>query len=137
MSGEAGEVIRVLYIEDEKVLRDLVADFLKALGGYEVECAINGQEGLEKAKSWKPHFILIDVRMPTMDGPEAIRILRKMPETAKTPIYVLTAYSDEKTLAVCEEAGADGYFTKPPSYILINSTIKKVLNQRRQDASGS
>lgn len=137
MSGDAQEIIRVLYVEDEKVLRDLVADFLKALGGYEVECAINGQEGIDKAASWKPHFILMDVRMPVMDGPEAIRILRNRPETAKTPIYVLTAYSDEKTLAICEEAGADGYFTKPPSYILINSTIKKVLSQRRSDASGS
>ena len=137
MSEGSDAAIRVLYVEDEKVLRDLVADFLKALGGYEVECAINGQEGIEKAESWKPHFILMDVRMPVMDGPEAIRILRNTPETAKTPIYVLTAYSDEKTLAMCEEAGADGYFTKPPSYILINSTIKKVLNQRRQDASGS
>jgi len=130
MSGRSEKEIRVLYVEDEEILRDVVSEYLRMVGGYEVSCAKNGQEGVEKAQSWKPHFILMDVRMPVMDGPEAIRILRGNPETTQIPIYVLSAYSDNETVATCERAGADGFFAKPPNYHLINQTISKVLRQR-------
>ncbi|MFC1976351.1 response regulator [Chloroflexota bacterium] len=117
--------IRVLYVEDEKTLQDVVSEYLEAIGGYEVVCANDGQQGVEKALSWKPDFILMDVRMPVMNGIEATRVLRQTPETSATMIYALTAYSDEQTLAACEEAGINGYFTKPPNFHLIISTIRK------------
>ena len=130
MSGRNEKEIRVLYVEDEVILRDMVSEYLRMVGGYKVSCAENGQEGVEIAQSWKPHFILMDVRMPVMDGPEAIRILRAEPDMAQTPIYVLSAYSDHETVTTCEAAGADGFFTKPPNYHVINSTIKKVLQNK-------
>lgn len=117
--------IRVLYVEDEKILQEVVSEYLEAVGGYEVVCADDGQQGVEKALSWKPDFILMDVRMPVMNGIEATRVLRQTPETSATLIYALTAYSDEQTLAACEEAGINGYFIKPPDFHLIVSTIRK------------
>jgi len=128
-SVTAENPIRVLYVEDEKILRDIVAEYLEAIGGYKVVCAANGQEGVEKALEWKPHFILMDVRMPVMNGIEATRILRNTPETSKTFIFALTAYSDEQTLSECEEAGIDGYFTKPPNFHLVTTTILKKVEQ--------
>ena len=124
---------RILYIEDEEVLRDVISDYLEAAGGYEVVCAKNGQEGVEMADSCEPDFILMDVRMPIMDGIEATRVLRNKPETSKLPIYIITAYSDHNTLTECEEAGADGHFTKPPNYRHIIKIIREVINQRKMN----
>ena len=59
--------IRVLYIEDDKNLQLSISQMLKFLG-YEVLCADNGQDGVEKAESWNPDVILTDVRMPFMNG---------------------------------------------------------------------
>ena len=122
--SNSDKTIRVLYVDDERILRDLISEFLEMVGGYTVQCAVNGQEGVEMAESWKPHFILMDVRMPVMDGIEAIHILRAKPETADIKIFTLTAFSDNETIAECKEAGIDGYFTKPPSFMSIVKTIR-------------
>jgi len=100
---------RVLYIEDDKNLQFSIAQMLRILG-YEVTCADNGREGVEKAVSWKPDVILTDVRMPFMNGDEVIRVLRGKPDMAKTPIFVLSAYTDAKTRTSCKEAGADKFY---------------------------
>ena len=121
---------RVLYVEDEEALRNVVSEYLEAIGGYEVRAVEDGQKGVEMAESWRPDFILMDVRMPVMSGYEATRILRSKPETATTPIYNLTAYSDKNTIELCQEAGSDGFFTKPPSFKSIISTIDEVLKRR-------
>jgi len=119
--------IRVLYIEDDKNLQLSISQMLKFLG-YEVLCADNGQDGVEKAESWKPDVILTDVRMPFMNGDEVIRVLRDKPDTAETPIFVLSAYTDAKTLSLCMEAGANKFFAKPPDIFKIDADIKVVVN---------
>lgn len=129
MSKITDQAARILYVEDEKDVREVVSEFLAILG-YEVLCAENGKLGVERAENWQPDFILMDVRMPVMSGIEAIRILRSKPNTAKIPIFTLTAHTDAKTLATCEEAGADGSFAKPPNFAQIDSTIKDTLEQR-------
>ena len=117
---------RVLYIEDEKDLREPISQMLEILG-YTVICAVNGAEGVEKAKSWQPDFILMDIRMPKVDGFEATRLLRSNPSTEKIPIFMLSAYDDAKTRANCREAGADGFFSKPADIEKIDATIRRTL----------
>jgi CheY-like chemotaxis protein len=63
--------IRILYVEDAAVIRDTIAKLLE-LNGYNVEYAKNGKEGVDKALSWKPDVVLMDLRMPVMDGYKAI-----------------------------------------------------------------
>ncbi|MCB0193706.1 MAG: response regulator [Anaerolineae bacterium] len=117
---------RVLYVEDEKDLREPISQMLEILG-YTVDCAINGAEGVEKAKSWRPDFILMDIRMPKIDGFEATRLLRSNPSTEKIPIFILSAYDDAKTRAHCREVGADGFFSKPADIEKIDATIRRTL----------
>ena len=117
---------RVLYVEDEKDLRDPISQMLEFLG-YEVDCAVNGAEGVEKAESWQPDFILMDIRMPKIDGFEATRRLRSNPVTNKIPIFILSAYDDAKTRASCREVGADGFFSKPADIEKIDATIRRTL----------
>ncbi len=118
--------VRVLYVEDEKDLQLAVSQMLDLLG-YEVAYVGNGKAGVEKAESWKPDIILMDVRMPVMDGPEAIRVLRSKPDTQKIPIFVLSAYTDSKTRLSCKDAGADGFFPKPLDIEKIDTVIKETL----------
>lgn len=118
---------RVLYIEDDRNQQLSMSQMLKILG-YEVACASNGQEGVEKAEQWKPDVILTDVRMPFMNGDEVIRILRGKPDMAKTPIFVISAYTDAKTRSLCKEAGADRFYAKPVDIYEINEGIKLALD---------
>jgi CheY-like chemotaxis protein len=122
--------IRVLYIEDDKNLQLSISQMLQFLG-YEVICADNGQDGVEKAESWKPDVILTDVRMPFMNGDEVIRVLRGKAETAHTPIFVLSAYTDAKTRSLCLSAGADKFFAKPPDIFKIDADIKALTGHAK------
>jgi CheY-like chemotaxis protein len=117
---------RVLYIEDDKNLQFSISQMLRVLG-YEVTCADNGRDGVAKAESWKPDVILTDVRMPFMNGDEVVRVLRGKPDTAKTPIFVLSAYTDAKTRTLCKDAGADRFYAKPPDIHKIDADIKATL----------
>ena len=132
MSRETiGRTIRVLYVEDEKDIRVPISQILTLLG-YEVRCADNGQQGVEAAERWKPDIILMDLRMPVMDGPTAIRALRSNPDTSTIPIFVLSAYNDAKTRAECKQMGVDKFFSKPLDLEKVGAAIKKTLNPQTQ-----
>lgn len=129
MTSTIKSLPRILYVEDEKDLRVPISQILQLLG-YQVECAVNGQEGVEKAGQWQPDLILMDIRMPLMNGIEATEALRNDPATEQIPIFILTAYTDSKTRDACEQAGADGFFAKPLDIEKVDATIKSFLNKK-------
>ncbi len=118
---------RILYVEDDINSHLLIPQMLRLLG-YEVIYAANGKLGVEKAINRQPDIILMDVRMQAMDGPEAIRILRRHPNTAKTPIFVLSTYAETQDLY--KKAGADRFLAKPIGINKITSTIQEMLGER-------
>lgn len=127
MSRNTATPVRVLYVEDDKTLQLSLSQMLQILG-YEVACADNGQQGVEKAETWLPDIILMDMRMPVMSGDKAIEVLRSKPTTSEIPIFVLSAFSDAKTRDLCKQVGADKFFTKPPDVRKIDAEIKNQLN---------
>ncbi len=108
-----GKPTRVLYVEDAEVIRDTIARLLEVYG-YQVAYAKNGQEGIEKALQWKPDVILMDLRMPVMDGYKAIHEIRFNPKTHHIPIFVVSAWSSKREREQARLAGADDFFVKPP-----------------------
>lgn len=102
----------VLVVEDNEQNLYLVT-FLLEKNGYEVIAARDGAEGVRKAKQERPDLILMDMRLPIMDGYEATRQVKSFPELKATPVIALTAYAmrgdRERTL----EAGCDAYVEKP------------------------
>jgi len=126
MSSSPSNSIRVLYVEDDKTLQMFMSQMLEIMG-YEIVCADNGKQGVEKAESWQPDIILMDMRMPVMSGDQAIRLLRSKPATANIPIFVLSAFTDAKTRNLCKQVGADKFFTKPPDVYKIDLEIKEML----------
>jgi sigma-B regulation protein RsbU (phosphoserine phosphatase) len=130
MASNPTASIRVLYVEDDKTLQSSLSQMLEILG-YEVACADNGKQGVEKAESWLPDIILMDMRMPVMSGDQAILVLRSKPATSQIPIFVLSAFTDAKTRDLCKQVGANKFFTKPPDVRKIDADIKELVNQKR------
>ena len=98
----------VLVIEDDPVILSTVVDILE-FEGYRVEKATNGAEGLASIERSRPALVLLDMRMPVMNGWDFARILEE--RGIKVPILVMTAAQDAKRWA--HEIGAEGYVAKP------------------------
>jgi CheY-like chemotaxis protein len=118
------ESIRVLYVEDAAVIRDTIVRLLE-LKGYTVNHAKNGKEGVELALSWNPHVILMDLRMPVMDGYKAISEIKANPQTRDLPVFVISAWSSKKERTQAKLAGADEFFVKPPDLDRLTEAIDK------------
>lgn len=101
---------RVLVIDDDPELVKLVTMRLMA-NGYDIISANNGVEGLEKAEKEKPDLILLDIKMPQMDGHTMLRNLKRGESTKHIPVIVVTVYDKLKDLFELE--GASDYIVKP------------------------
>jgi signal transduction histidine kinase len=106
----------VLLVDDIKINRDIIGAFLET-AGYVVTLAKDGEEAVQLAAERAFDLILMDVRMPGMDGLEATRRIRALPDSrGRVPILGQTAYTFPDQVALCREAGMDGHITKPIDY---------------------
>jgi len=121
-------VAKILYVEDHPAQRDIMAQMLE-LGGFEVDVASDGVEGVEKATTWLPNIILMDLRMPRMDGFEAIEKIRADERTANTPIIAISAWASGKHKKRALDAGANEHFTKPVDLNRLMTTINTYLQE--------
>ncbi|MEE9349673.1 MAG: response regulator transcription factor [Flavobacteriaceae bacterium] len=121
---------RILFVDDEPdILEILKYNFEKE--GYIVYTANNGSEGLLKAKKHQPHLIILDVMMPEIDGIETCRLLREIPEFAKTIILFLTARNEEYSELAGFNAGADDYVFKPIRPRTLIARVKSLLKRQK------
>ena len=116
---------KVLVIDDETNVCELVSLYFEK-AGYEVACALNGSEGLDKARQERPDIIVLDLMLPGMDGLDVCKEIRK---TSNVPIIMLTARVDEVDRVLGLEIGADDYVTKPFSPRELLARIKAVLRR--------
>ncbi len=120
------ETIRVLHVEDTEVIRDTISSLLEA-NGYQVALAKNGQEGIDLVQSWQPHVILMDLRMPVMDGYNAIETLKTNVATKHIPIIVISAWSGNRERTQAKLAGADEFLPKPPDLGRLMQAIETLV----------
>ncbi|MFB2836061.1 response regulator [Floridanema evergladense] len=104
---------RILFIDDELHIRQIVKTCLETLGGWEVLLATSGQEGLDKAISEKPHAILLDVMMPEMDGLVVLRELQTNALTQSIPVVFLTSRVSLTEPQRFQALGVKGAIAKP------------------------
>ncbi|MBL8472871.1 MAG: response regulator [Rhodocyclaceae bacterium] len=116
----------VLAIDDSASIRQMVSFTLKS-SGYEVIEAVDGQDGLEKAKSKSVNLVLTDQNMPRMDGLTLIKSLRAMAQYKTTPILMLTTESSDAMKAQGRTAGATGWLVKPFDPNKLVEVVKKVI----------
>jgi len=125
--GGDGVSEKVLVVDDEEQIRELLREFLIGLG-YEVLVAANGEEAIEVAQRERPHLILLDIRMPELDGVETCVRLKTHEKTRSIPVIIATAFGD--TLAEALDAGADDFVSKPFQLEEIGLRIKSLLRVR-------
>jgi DNA-binding response OmpR family regulator len=102
----------VLLVDDEPDFVELTKMRLEG-NGYKVLTASNGQEGLDVARSQKPDLILLDVMMPDMDGYQMLKKVRVDPEIRSTPVVMLTAKGETRSMLKAKEMGSTDYLIKP------------------------
>ena len=103
---------RILLVEDNEMNRDMLSRRL-VRRGYEVEIALDGAAGVAAARAGAFDLILMDMSLPVLDGWEATRQLRQVPETASVPVIALTAHTMDGDAERAREAGCNDYDTKP------------------------
>jgi CheY-like chemotaxis protein len=103
---------KILLIEDNETNRDMLSRRLMRRG-YQVVLAVDGESGLELAKSEAPDLILMDMSLPILDGWEATRRLKAASATRRIPVIALTAHAMSSDRNKALEAGCDDYDTKP------------------------
>ncbi|WP_412479151.1 response regulator [Azonexus sp. IMCC34839] len=116
----------ILAVDDSASIRQMVSFTLKS-AGYEVVEAVDGMDGLEKAKSKSINLVLTDQNMPRMDGLTLIKSLRAMPQYAKTPILMLTTESSDAMKSQGRAAGATGWLVKPFDPQKLIEVVRKVI----------
>lgn len=125
---------RILVVDDEKPIRELVASYLKE-DGFVVEELSDGQAALERVQRADDlDLIILDVRMPNLDGIEALREIRRLSDTY---VIMLTAASEETDRLIGLSVGADDYVTKPFSPREVVARVKAVLRRVRNDRMAS
>ncbi len=123
----------ILVVDDRESNRHLMTEILES-AGHRVVCAANGPEGIEIAIATKPDLILLDVKMPGMDGFEVSAKLRSLAETAPIPIVFVTAhYTEEQDVLHGLGVGAYDYLIKPISRAVLLARVGVVLRIRRSE----
>jgi PAS domain S-box-containing protein len=117
---------RVLVVDDKEENRQVVVNLLN-LVGFETKEAVNGEDAIAKFEAWEPHLILMDMRMPVMDGYEAIRLIKSTEKGKPTPVIALTASSLEEEKINAFNLDIQGCILKPFRESELFSTIASVL----------
>jgi len=122
-------VRRVLVVEDEQLLADLVGDYLRR-EGFAVEQVGDGAAALKRAREFRPDVVVLDLGLPVIDGVEVCRELRRFSDCY---VIMLTARRDEVDKLVGLAVGADDYLTKPFSQRELVARVKAMLRRPRAD----
>jgi two-component system, cell cycle response regulator DivK len=120
---------RILLVEDNEMNRDMLSRRL-VRNGYEVDIAVDGRDGINKALGGGYDLVLMDMSLPEIDGWEATRRLRADPMTRLLPIIALTAQAMAGDREKAIEAGCDDYDSKPVEFPRLLEKIKAQLNAR-------
>lgn len=125
--------MRILLVEDDARLRNLVARLMRVFGFHDIAQANNGEEALEHLAGKPVDLILTDMKMPGMDGIAMVRQLRKQGDT--TPVIMLTGEDDARTQARAKRVGVTHYVHKPIDADELSETIQRTLGEDSTKAS--
>jgi CheY-like chemotaxis protein len=118
---------KILLVEDNEMNRDMLSRRLERKG-FLVVLAVDGEQGIHLAREEKPDLILMDMSLPVVDGWEATRRLKCLPETRAIPIIALTAHAMQSDEQKAREAGCDDFDTKPVELERLLGKIHQLLD---------
>jgi two-component system, OmpR family, alkaline phosphatase synthesis response regulator PhoP len=121
--------LTVLVVDDNRQLIEFLTDALEELGNFAVVTATDGAQGLERYYDVRPDCVVVDVRMPGIDGYQLVRALRGDPDSSSTSLIILSALVQDKEQVAGLLAGADLYLVKPVDPLELIQAIQRVLQQ--------
>jgi CheY-like chemotaxis protein len=127
--------VKILYVEDNDDNVYVVRNRLGRLG-FTILIATNGEQGVAMATSEKPDLVLMDLRLPVLDGWEATRRLKAAAETKSIPVIALSAHAMAGDREKALEAGCEDYDTKPIDFNRLRAKIEALLPPKRQSGGG-
>jgi len=119
---------KILLVEDNEMNRDMLSRRLQKKG-YEVVLALDGEEGVAKARAEAPALVLMDMSLPGMDGWEATRRIKADPQTNGIPVIALTAHALTSDRDQAVAAGCDDFDTKPVEFTRLTAKIETLLSK--------
>jgi two-component system chemotaxis response regulator CheY len=126
----------LLIVDDDPLIRKLIATTLETVADYRLEQASDGFEAVEHALAERPEVIFLDVDMPRLNGIEACRRLRSDPATAEATIVMLTGETGDVAEGRALQAGADHYLTKPFSPLHLLRLVDGLAERRERSGHG-
>jgi|SRR5581483_11370459 len=124
---------KILQVEDEPDIRAIARIALEDVGGFVVEAAESGVEALQRAETFRPDLILLDVMMPGMDGPTTFQALRRSPSTAAIPVIFMTAKVQSHEVERYKALGALGVLPKPFDPMTLADQVRALWRGSGQD----
>jgi two-component system, OmpR family, alkaline phosphatase synthesis response regulator PhoP len=121
---------KILVVDDEEDILEVIRYSLSR-EGYQVTCVDSGERAIEAIRKSVPDVVLLDLMLPGVDGLEVCRRLKRIPETADTPIIMITAKGEDVDIVVGLECGADDYVIKPFSARVLTARVKTILRKRQ------
>jgi two-component system alkaline phosphatase synthesis response regulator PhoP len=132
----SGAPKKILVIDDNPTIVELIKYAIHLQGNYEVVVAYDGEEGLQRFYAEQPDCVIIDVKMPRMDGYQLTRYLRGDPASAQVPLIILSAMIREEDQTQGYLSGVDEYLTKPFKPAALGAALERVMKitaeQRQQ-----
>lgn len=117
---------KLLYVEDDDAIAEVTILALQELGGFEIRHCTSGQQALDCVSSFAPQLILMDVMMPGMDGPEAMRLLQQIPEASDIPVVFMTARAQTHEQEAYLLLGAAGVIVKPFDPMTLADQVREI-----------
>lgn len=125
------ELVRVLYVEDEKDIQEVAKLALEMVGGYQVKVCSSGEQALAEAEAFAPQMILLDVMMPSMDGPTTLKALQQIASLAEVPKAFMTAKVMPSEVEQLLALGAVGVIAKPFDPMTLSEEVKAMWQKGR------
>lgn len=122
---------RILHVEDDPSIQAVAKVALEAVGGFTVLSCNCGQDALDQVQGFAPDFILLDVMMPGMDGPQTLEQLGKMVDITQIPVAFMTAKVQPNEIAHYRSLGARDVIIKPFDPMQLSTQIRSIWSQSR------
>ena len=127
MADPRSTPLRILVVDDNPLLLDLIQEMLKDIGNMLVFTAADGVQGLEQFEAVRPDCMVIDVNMPGLNGYQLVRAIRGDPDSAGMPLIILTAMAQDNQQFAGFAAGVDQYLIKPVTLDVLAAAIQSAL----------
>ena len=122
------DATRLLVIDDDPAFREFVKDALDVFSPYELREAVDGMQGALLIGTWKPHLVIVDLRMPNMNGVEFCRMVKANPDTADVKVIIASAYLSSEVREEITQLGVDVVLEKPVRLSALVATVAKLTN---------